>query len=111
LFVEKVVGKLHLSDSMIARAELHGAYGNLSVYLLSKEDIFLFKGLASEGRKRDLPDMAILYPRLDWKAMENELDTQKLSTDLKGLLKRRLEEFNGLYALDVPLLKRLRREI
>jgi len=111
IFVETVVGKLHLSDSMIARAELYKTYGNLSVYLLSKEDIFLFKGLASEGRKRDLPDMAILYPRLDWKTIENELDTQKLSVDLKGLLKRRLEEFNKLYTLDVPLLRKLMREI
>lgn len=61
LFIEKVVGKLHLSDSMIARAELYKSYESLSVYLLSKEDIFLFKGLASESRERDLLDMRIIY--------------------------------------------------
>ncbi|MFA6530980.1 MAG: DUF6036 family nucleotidyltransferase [Candidatus Micrarchaeia archaeon] len=108
LFIEKIVGKLYLSESMISRAELHKIYGKLSVYLLSKEDIFLFKGLASEGRKRDLPDMERLYPRMDWKIIENELEGQKLSAELKGLLKRRLEEFSKVYRLDVPLLKKIK---
>jgi hypothetical protein len=109
LFVKQVIGKLVLSKSMVARAELHKRYGNLIVYLLSKEDIFLFKGLASEGRKRDLPDMQIIYPRIDWGVIEMELDSQKLSEELKELFIRRLEEFNRVYRLDVPILERLRK--
>lgn len=110
LFVKKVIGKLELSDKMMARAELFRSYGNLSVYLLSREDIFLFKGLASEGRKRDLPDMRMLYPDLDWKAIEDELASQALAADLIGLFVRRLEEFRDTYRLDVPILARLRRK-
>jgi hypothetical protein len=110
LFVKQVVGKLVLSESMAGRAELYRQYGNLGVYLLSKEDIFLFKGLASEGRKRDLPDMQVLYPGLDWKVIERELDSQELSQELKAMFVRRLEEFSRVYELDVPILGRLRKK-
>ncbi|MFH0884615.1 MAG: hypothetical protein V1861_02815 [Candidatus Micrarchaeota archaeon] len=110
LFVKQVIRKLVLSASMIARAELFKRYGNLSVYLLSKEDIFLFKGLASEGRKRDMPDMQVLYPNLDWKAIENELDSQSLSEDLILLFIRRLEAFRDAFKLDIPILTRLKKK-
>jgi hypothetical protein len=110
LFVKTVIGKLVLSESMAGRAEPYRQYGNLGVYLLSREDIFLFKGLASEGRRRDLPDMQALYPGLDWRIIERELDSQKLSQELKKLFIRRLEEFNRVYKLDVPILARLKRK-
>ncbi len=108
LFIEKVVGKLHLSDSMIARAELYKSYESLSVYLLSKEDIFLFKGLASESRERDLLDMRIIYPNINWGIIEKELNSQKLSKELTFLFIRRLERFREVHLLDVPLLKKLK---
>src|SRR3989338_4740774 len=72
LFVKQIIGKLILSKSMIKRAEVYKKCGNLTVYLISKEDIFLFKGLASEGRKRDLPDMQIIHSGLLWNIIENE---------------------------------------
>lgn len=111
LFVKQIIGKLILSKSMIKRAELYKKYGNLAVYLISKEDIFLFKGLASEGRKRDLPDMQIIHSGLRWDIIENELTSQKLSTELKELFVRRLEEFSKLYKLDVPILKKLKKSV
>ena len=109
LFVKRVIGKLELSKKMVDRAELFKSYGDLSVYLLSKEDVFLFKGLASEGRKRDLPDMQVLYPNLDWKAIEDELLSQALGNELVDLFIRRLEEFRDTYKLDVPILAKLSR--
>jgi hypothetical protein len=110
LFVERVVKKLQLSDSMINRATLYKKYGKLSVYLLSVEDIFLFKGLASEERHRDISDMQILYPRLRWKQILDELNSQKLSNELVALFARRLEVFNKLYLLDVPILQELKKK-
>ncbi len=110
LFVKKVIGKLELSKGMITRADLFKSYGDLSVYLLSREDVFLFKGLASEGRKRDLPDMRVLYPNLDWKAIEEELASQRLAADLTGLFVRRLAEFRDTYKLDVPILAKLQKK-
>jgi hypothetical protein len=111
LFVKQVIKKLVLSKSMIGRAEKFKQYGNLNVFLLSKEDIFLFKGLASEGRKRDLPDMQVIYPGINWKFIEDELNSQKLSEELKELFIRRLEEFNRVYRLDVPILAKLKKGI
>lgn len=111
LFVKQVIRKLTLSKPMAERAELYKKYGNLAIYLLSKEDVFLFKGLASEGRKRDLPDMQVLYPNLNWDAIKQELYSQKLSKDLVEMFIRRLEKFNKTYQLDVPILNELKRKI
>jgi len=110
LFIGRVVGKLALSESMISRAELFKAYSNLFVYLVSREDIFLFKGLASEGRKRDLPDLQVLYPNLNWKIIEDELNSQSLGDDLRALFIRRLEAFSQAYQLEVPILSRLKKQ-
>lgn len=110
LFVKQVMGKLNISEKMIKRAESFKKYGNLSVYLLSKEDVFLFKGLASERRERDLTDMRVLYPNLKWEAIEEELKSQKLSKELISLFIRRLERFEEVFELGVPLLKKLKKE-
>ena len=107
LFVERVIKKLYLSKNMISRGELYKKYGNLSVYLLSKEDIFLFKGLASEGRERDLSDMRVIYPNLNWSVIKKELQTQKLSEELVEHFKRRLVKFREIYQLDVPILNKI----
>lgn len=109
LFVKRVCGKMALSESMIHRTEFYKKYGNLSVFLVAKEDIFLFKGLASEGRKRDLSDMRIIYPNLDWSMMLEELRSQKLSGELMEHILRRFEEFRKTYDLDVPIMGKLKK--
>lgn len=43
LFSGKVCGKLMLSESMVRRAELHGRFGKIDLYICSLEDILLFK--------------------------------------------------------------------
>lgn len=111
LFIGHVLRKLDLSDSMMKRAELYKKYGNLSVYLIAKEDIFLFKGLASEGRTRDLDDMRTIYPNIDWKIIKQELKSQKKSKELTAWFVRRLEKFNRIHKLDVPILKELKKEL
>ena len=108
LFVERVCGKMKLTKTITERSEFYKNYGLMSVYLVSKEDVFLFKSLASEGRKRDLDDMRILYPNLDWKAMEKELISQNFGAALNSHISARLEEFRAKYDLDVPLLSALK---
>ena len=110
LFVERVCGKMKLSSGVVARSEFYKSYGKMSVCLVAKEDIFLFKSLASEGRKRDLDDMRVLYPNLDWKAMEKELKSQRFGPALNLHIAARLEEFRSKYDLDVPLLSSLKRK-
>jgi hypothetical protein len=55
--------------------------------------------------------MQAIYPGLDWGVIERELDSQKLSKELKELFIRRLEEFNRIYRLDVPILERLKKSV
>jgi len=109
LFVGRVCGKMKLTKTIIGRSEFYKSYGGMNVYLVSKEDIFIFKSLASEGRKRDLDDMRIIYPNLDWKAMEKELANQKFSLALLEHVESRLEEFHSKYDLDVPLIAVIKR--
>lgn len=109
LFIQQVCGRLKLSKAMVRRAEFFNSYGSLNVYLVAKEDIFLFKALASEGRKRDLDDMRVIYPKLNWKDMGEELAGQKLSSDLIEHIISRFEEFRDKFQLDVPLLRGLRK--
>ena len=109
LFVGKVCGKMHLSDAMVKRAQAFKKYGVLEVYLLSKEDVFLFKALASESRTRDLADLKLLYEGLDWNVIRQELASQKLSKQLSLHVARRLEAFQNEYQLDVPLLSELKK--
>ena len=76
---------------------------------MAKEDVFLFKSLASEARKRDLGDMRVIYPNLDWAVIKEELSSQELSNDLIALVVRRLEEFRSVYDLGVPILNALKK--
>lgn len=108
LFLMEVCKKLNLSKSMAGRAEPYNGYGVLSVFLVSKEDIFLFKSLASEGRKRDLDDMKSLYPNLDWNVMLREIKSQRLSDGNVRSIIERFEEFKRVYELDVPILTKLK---
>jgi hypothetical protein len=109
LFIQTVCGKMQLSEPMMKRAEFYRKYDSMSVYLVAKEDIFLFKSLASESRTRDLDDMRSIYPNLDWKAMETELISQHLGSGLVEHAIKRFEAFQKAYDLDVPILDRLKK--
>ncbi|MBI5159663.1 hypothetical protein HY992_06090 [Candidatus Micrarchaeota archaeon] len=109
LFVKKVCGKLELSKEIVKRAEFYKKYGNAAVYLVAKEDVFLFKSLASESRKRDLDDMRTIYQNLDWQAILKEIKSQKLSSQLTGLMISRMDEFKKTFDLDVPILNTLKK--
>ncbi len=111
LFVGRVCGKMKLSDAMAGRAEFYRTYGHMSIYLIAKEDIFLFKSLASEGRKRDLDDMRVIYPNLDWKTMEKELEAQRFEKELLEHMVKRFEEFRRVHDLDVPILASIKKKI
>ena len=109
LFVGRVCGKMRLTAEIMKRSGFYRAYGQMKVYLVAKEDIFLFKSLASEGRKRDLDDMMVIYPNLDWKTIEAELASQKFSQALLGHIEGRLEEFMARHDVDVPLIAAIKR--
>lgn len=75
LFNQQVIDKLILSEGMQKRSEQYLTAGNLSVALVSSEDIFLFKAVA--GRTDDIDDMFTLFQTdLDFDSIETELTEQ-----------------------------------
>lgn len=75
LFVGRVCGGLHLTESMKQRSEHIADYGNISLFMLSREDIFLLKSVTD--RLRDLYEMRTLFLEgLDEKVLFAECDIQ-----------------------------------
>ncbi len=84
VFVERVLKRLYLSESMIARAEIPEEFSShelFRIYLVSKEDIFLFKSITSIERVRDVEDLMMLVETgLNFEIIIQELKNQ-LSMD------------------------------
>ncbi len=60
VFVKRVMGGVQLTESMMRRALVPGEFRDLEklkVHLVSLEDIFLFKGVTSLGRSKDVDDL------------------------------------------------------
>lgn len=77
LFNEQVANKLILSDGMCKRSEELFSYGQLSVWLVSLEDIFLFKAVAK--RPDDIDDMnTLVQTNLAFETIEREIEQQVL---------------------------------
>ena len=75
IFNQQVIDKLVLSDGMRRRSEAYLDAGELSVALVSAEDIFLFKSVA--GRTDDIEDMfSLVQTELDFDVIEDELQQQ-----------------------------------
>lgn len=71
LFNQQVVDKLIFSDGIRTRTERDIKTGNLTIRLVSSEDIFLFKAVA--GRTDDIDDMFTLAQTgLDFDIVERE---------------------------------------
>ena len=75
LFHKTVCKGFQLSDAMVKRAEKVAALKNLSIYLCSPEDVFLFKTFTE--REGDLTDCIALAQRgLDWDIILGEIKNQ-----------------------------------
>jgi hypothetical protein len=75
LFNQQVADKLVLTDGMIDRSDPFVETGQLTVRLVSNEDIFLFKLVA--GRDDDIEDVNVLVQtNLDYQIIGTELDAQ-----------------------------------
>ena len=75
VFNRKVVDKLVLSEGMRERSMNHLEAGELTVALVSAEDIFLFKSVA--GRTDDIDDIfTLVQTGLDFEVIEAELEQQ-----------------------------------
>ena len=114
VFIKRVLGGLYLSKNMIQRAEIIPEFSQhrfFKIYLISKEDIFLFKCVTSLERIRDTEDLITLIEMgLDYNLIIEELKHQLSknpdSLRLKTLIQNRIEnileyigEIKGLKAI------------
>ena len=109
IFHKQVCRALVVSENMISRATKVFEEGNLSVHLLSKEDIFLFKGITE--RDLDLEDMSSLAESgIDWNTIITECLQQSKSsgTIWEAALYERMVDLREKYGIRSPFEKRLR---
>jgi len=66
IFVERIKNGLYLSENMITRAEIPEEFSSheiFKIYLVSREDLFLFKSITSI--ERDVEDLITVVRRTE----------------------------------------------
>lgn len=106
LFHRQICGGLVISESMERRAQFMGALGNLDLYLMAPEDIFLFKGITE--READLDDMRTLAIQgLDWETIKNECALQERRRNWESFLANKLWDLKNRYGIEALIIKDL----
>lgn len=106
MFLGDVCGALQFTKGMKKRAEHWKDYGKVRVFILSNEDIFLFKSIA--GRQGDLEDCAELIKQgLSWKVMLKEIKRQKLLTEKEWIIHFAsfISDLHNMYGVTIPILE------
>ena len=112
IFIEYVAKKLFLTKTIKQRANKIYFGKKLIVFLLSKEDMFLMKGMTE--RDRDLEDMALIARSdINYDLVLNECTSQS-ERDKRGhiwesSLYEKCEELKEKYGIDVPIRNKLRK--
>lgn len=110
IFERVVADKLSLTDTMKSRATPSYVKKKLTMFLLSKEDIFLMKAMTD--RDRDLEDMFLISRSgIDYDAIFDECILQSEQTDnvCESGLYDKCMELNEHYGLKVPFMRKLRK--
>ena len=104
--IRQVCNALTLSTAMKSRATQLHTKGFLQVFLASKEDIFLFKGITE--READLDDMRLLAESgLNWNIMYQECQNQSTSTGRlwENALYQKLIDLKEKHHIESPIEK------
>ena len=114
LFHRKVCNMLKLSEAMVNRSSEYGKFDKLELFLLSNEDIALFKGITE--RPRDIDDIAAIIRStiaegriFDWDAIKSECEVQAEHLKIEGHLYDRLHELLSKHQIRAPLMSWLRK--
>lgn len=100
LFYKTVCNALTVKKSITIRATQYTDIGNLHVFLLSPEDIILFKGITE--REVDLIDIKTLIETgINWDIIEEECLSQENSGKWANLLLNKLSELDTRYGIKV----------
>ena len=110
IFHQQVCKALIFTDTMAARAKTFYEERLLSAKMVSKEDIFLFKGITE--READMDDMRLLSESgLNWKVIEKECkDQSALSGKIwECALLDNLSDLRTKYKIRSPIEENLRK--
>lgn len=112
IFVGNICNGLRFSDGMKNRAELFERMGNIDLYLLSREDIFLLKSVTD--RSRDLDEMATLYRKglkknilFEECVIQDLLEEPSYTRIWEGFLLTRMRELEERAGLTPPWIEEL----
>jgi hypothetical protein len=106
LFYKQVCKGLVISAGIESRSKPLKTFGNLDVYLMCPEDVFLFKGMTE--RNADLDDMRVLAEMgLDWNLVMEECTSQEKRKIWEAFLATKLAELKAKFGIEAPILKKL----
>jgi hypothetical protein len=113
IFVGKVCGMMAFSEGMKSRAVLVGELGKVTLFMCSREDIFLLKSVTE--RMRDLDDMMSLFRSgLSRDTILGECDLQSALAGFReshiweAFLFVKIQEMEKRYGISVPWKRALR---
>jgi hypothetical protein len=102
LFNRVVCNALELRETVVSRAKHHKDINKLHVYLMSREDITLFKAITE--READLEDIRTLTEAgIDWNIVETECLNQRESRIWADSVLKKISELNEKYGMTVIL--------
>lgn len=107
LFVKSVCGAISLSEAMKKRAELLGNFGNLTVMMVSNEDVILFKGITARSRDADDIVGVVRSAKINWQVILRECIAQSRKTAWHGIFYNKLAEIKDKHGVDSPIARRL----
>ncbi|MDI6916378.1 MAG: hypothetical protein QMC80_01115 [Thermoplasmatales archaeon] len=110
IFLKRVCNALELSDAMMDRAEKYSRFGKLQLYLLTVEDVFLFKSVTE--RDKDMEDMLTLLRKgINENIVVEECRNQRIKTGRiwETFLVTKIEEIEAKYKITIPWKKKLIR--
>ncbi len=109
IFVQRVCGKLTLSEKMKERSTGISIPGKLVLNIVSTEDLFLFKSIT--GRDDDLADMRMIaVSGLDWSIIDEEMRDQPNSWRWNVMFYQSILALEEEYSILCPLKEKFRIE-
>jgi len=104
LFNRVVCNALEVKETVVARANHYRDLGKLHLYLMSPEDIVLFKGITE--READLEDIRTLIEMgINWEIVEDECLSQESSERWSNFLLDKLSDLYVRYRINIKLSK------
>lgn len=103
LFRHVICNRFRIHEGITEKASLYEAYGDLKVYLMSDEDVFLSKSVTE--RDRDLDDMFVLFEKgLKKNALLQEMEIQDSFSDTiwEAFMTQKLSDLEEKFQTNIP---------